>query len=60
MLHLAVMFYSLVGTTLAGSMVIIALTLGYDTLHPILIAAGMGLVAALPAAFFVAKQIQDV
>lgn len=59
MLRLASILYSLIGTTLAGSLVVVALTMGYDTLNPILIAAGVGFVAALPVTWLVAKAIQN-
>ncbi|MCL7409201.1 CTP synthetase [Marivivens donghaensis] len=59
MLRLASILYSLIGTTLAGSLVVAALTMGYDTLNPILIAAGVGFVAALPVTWLVAKAIQN-
>jgi hypothetical protein len=59
MLRLASILYSLIGTTLAGSLVVVALTMGYDTLNPILMAAGVGFVAALPVTWLVAKAIQN-
>ena len=59
MLRLASILYSLIGTTLAGSLVVAALTMGYDTLNPILMAAGVGFVAALPVTWRVAKAIQN-
>ena len=57
MFRLAGILYSLIATTLAGSAIIAALVMGYDTLTPILIAAGIGFVAALPASYWVTKQI---
>ncbi len=57
MIRLAMVLYSLIGTTLAGSCVVVALVMGQDTLWPILIAAGLGAVAALPVSLLVAKQI---
>ena len=59
MLRLASILFSLIGTTLAGSLVVVALTMGYDTLNPILMAAGVGFVAALPVTWLVAKAIQN-
>jgi predicted PurR-regulated permease PerM len=59
MLRLASILYSLIGTTLAGSLVVVALTMGYDTLNPILMAAAVGFVAALPVTWLVAKAIQN-
>lgn len=57
MLRLASILFSLISTTLMGTAVIVALTMGWDTLTPILIAAASGFVVALPISWFVAKQI---
>ncbi len=57
MLRLASMLYSIIGTTMAGILIIAALTAGYDTLVPIIIAAGIGAVAGLPISYFVAQAI---
>jgi hypothetical protein len=57
MLRLASILYSVISTTLAGSAIIASLVIGYDTLTPILVAAGLGFVAAVPVTYFVAKQL---
>ncbi len=57
MLRLASMLYSIIGTTMAGVLIVAALTAGYDTLVPIVIAAALGAVAALPISYFVAQAI---
>ncbi len=57
MLRLAMILYSLIGTTLAGSAVIAALTMGYGTLQPILIAAALGAALAVPVAALVARRL---
>jgi hypothetical protein len=57
MLRLASILYSLIATTLAGSFIIAVLTMGYGTLQPILLAAAVGAVAALPVSYLVAKKI---
>jgi hypothetical protein len=57
MIRLAAILYSLIGTTLAGSGIIAVLTAGYDTLVPILAAAAIGAVIALPVSWIVAKKI---
>ncbi len=59
MMRLASILYSLISTTVAGTLVIAALTMGYDTLVPILMAAGIGFVVSLPVAYFVAKAIVE-
>ncbi len=58
MFGLAGILYSLISTTLAGTAIVVSLVMGYDTLVPLLIAAGIGFVAALPASIIIAKQIQ--
>ena len=57
MLRLASMLYSLIGTTLAGTAIIAALVMGQDTLQPILVAAIVGFVAALPVTYVIARKI---
>ena len=57
MFRLASILYSLISTTIAGSLIIAALVAGYDTLQPILIAAGIGFVVSLPVAWYVAKAL---
>jgi hypothetical protein len=57
MFRLASMLYSIFGTSLAGIGVIAVLTMGYDTLIPILGAAAVGAIIAVPAALLVAKRI---
>ncbi|MBO9468282.1 hypothetical protein J7443_23850 [Tropicibacter sp. R15_0] len=59
MLRLASILYSLISTTLAGTLVIAVLTAGYGTLTPILAAAAAGFVLALPVAYLVAKAIYN-
>ncbi len=57
MLRLASILYSIVATTLSGSLIIIALSTGYDTLTPILVAALIGAVISVPVSYFVAQAI---
>lgn len=58
MLRLASVMHTITGSTLAGIMVIAVLVAGYDTLNYILMAAGFGALAGIPAAYFVAKTIK--
>lgn len=58
MSRLMMTLFSMVATTLMGIGVVVALTTGYDTLTPILIAAAVGFVLALPVSWFVAKQLE--
>lgn len=55
---LFIILHLFIGSTLAGSVVIAALTMGYDTLVPILVSAGIGFVAAFPVSWIVAKQLR--
>lgn len=59
MLRLASILYSLIATTLAGTGVVAVLTMGYTTLTPILAAAGIGAVLALPVSYVVAARIMS-
>jgi len=59
MTRLMMILFSMISTALMGSFIVAALTMGYDTLQPILIAAGLGFVLALPVSWAVARQIAD-
>lgn len=59
MFRLAMIVFSMAAPTLMGSAVVVALALGYDTLVPILVSAGIGLVAAVPASWVVAQKLSD-
>lgn len=59
MTRLAGMLFSLIATTLAGTFIVAALTMGYDTLQPLLIAAAAGGLVALPATYFISKAIVE-
>jgi predicted PurR-regulated permease PerM len=57
MTRLTLILFSMISTTLMGTGLVVALTMGLDTLTPILIAAALGLVIAIPASWLVARQI---
>ncbi len=57
MIRLASILYSIIATTLAGMGVIVVLTAGYGTPKPIILAAVIGAVLALPVSYFVAGKI---
>lgn len=57
MMRLAMILFSLIGTTLAGSGVVVALVAGYDDLPGILWAAALGAVLAVPVTLWVARRI---
>lgn len=57
MLGLFMPIFSMVSTTLMGVGVIVALVSGNDGLRPILVAAAVGFVLALPVAYGIAKKL---
>lgn len=59
MFRLALILHLFIGSTIAGSAVIVALVAGLDTLKPILIAAAIGFVISIPVAWMVAKRISN-
>ncbi len=58
MSRLMMMLFSMISTTLMGIGIVVALVTGYDTLQPILIAAALGFVLALPATWIIGRQIE--
>jgi hypothetical protein len=50
--------FSMVSTTLMGIGVVVALTTGFTTLQPILVAAAVGFAVSLPATWVLARQIE--
>lgn len=59
MMRLAMILFSLISTTLMGTAIIGVLVAGYDTMMPIIAAAAVGFVVAIPASWGVAKAIYD-
>ena len=57
MLRLASILYSMISTTVAGTLVIAALTMGYDTMQPVVAVAVVGFIVALPITWLVTKGI---
>ncbi len=57
MLRLAFILHLFIGSTLAGSAVIAALVMGQDSPQTILIAAGVGFLAAFPVTWLVARRL---
>jgi predicted PurR-regulated permease PerM len=57
MARLTLLMFSIISTSLMGVAIIFALTMGWDTLQPIVIAAAIGFVAAIPVSWLVAKQL---
>lgn len=57
MIRLASILYSIIATTLAGSGVIAVLVMGYVSFPPILMAAAVGALLALPISYMVVRKI---
>ena len=57
MTRLMLILFSIISTSMMGAAIVIALTMGLDTLQPILAAEAAGFVLAIPASWIVAKQI---
>lgn len=57
MIRLALLLFSVIGVSLAGSAIVVALTLGHDTLVPIVVAAAIGFAAAVPVTWVVARKL---
>lgn len=57
MLRLFFVIYTLAGVTLAGSAIVAALTMGLMGARPIIIAAAIGALAALPVAWVIARRL---
>jgi hypothetical protein len=58
-MRLAMVLYAMIGTALAGSAMVLVLTLGYVTMWPIVGAAAAGAAVALPVSWLVARQIDS-
>ena len=59
MFRLAMTLFSMIATTLMGTFVVIALVAGYDTLVPLVAAAGVGLAVSVPAAWMIARALSS-
>jgi predicted PurR-regulated permease PerM len=57
MLPLMLILHIFLGSTVAGSAIILALVLGYDTLTPILVAGAVGFVLSFPVSWIIAKRL---
>jgi hypothetical protein len=60
MLRLTSILYSIIGTTLAGIGIVIAVSMGLYDVQSIVVSAAIGAIAALPASWLVAKRLQDI
>ncbi len=57
MSRLMMILFSMASTTLMGVGIVIALTLGLDTLRPILGAAALGFLLAVPVSWLLARRL---
>lgn len=57
MMRLAMILFSLIGTTLAGSGVVVALVAGHDDVQGIVWSAALGLALAVPVSIAVARRL---
>ncbi|CUH84710.1 hypothetical protein [Thalassovita mediterranea] len=57
MFRLAAILHLFIGTTLAGSALIVALVTGHDSVSGLVTAALIGFVVSLPATYFVARAL---
>ncbi len=49
--------YAVIGTTVAGILMVAALASGYDTTQPIIIAVVVGFVIGLPVSWVITKKL---
>lgn len=59
MTRLMMILFSMVSTTLMGVGVIVALTAGYGTLKPIVAAAVIGMILAIPVSYLIARRLSE-
>jgi hypothetical protein len=53
------LLYSIVGTTLAGIGVVVAVTMNMYDVQSIIVSAAIGAIIALPVCWVVAKKLQE-
>ena len=57
MIRLAMLLFSLISTTLMGTAIVVVLVIGYGTLQPIILAAALGFVVAMPVSWIIARSL---
>jgi hypothetical protein len=60
MLRLTSILYAVIGTTLAGAGVVVALTMNLYDVQSILIGAALGALGAVPVSWIVARKLQGI
>lgn len=56
---LFLLVYIFIGATLAGSAMVAALTIGMDTMQPVLWSSIAGFIVAIPISWVIAKKIRE-
>ncbi len=59
MLRLSSLLYTFIAATLAGIGVIIVLVAGLDTMMPIVVAAAVGALVAMPISWLIARRLYN-
>jgi len=59
-MRLFLLLFPVIGTTLAGIAMVVALTTGMDTMKPIVIAAAIGALVGLPVTWIVARKVASI
>ncbi len=59
MLRLSLLLFTVIGATMAGIGVVVALSLGWYDVMPIVATAAVGTLLAVPFSWYVARQLQD-
>jgi len=59
MFRLMMLLYSIVGTTLAGIGVVVAVTMNMYDVQSIIVSAAIGAIVALPVCWIVARKLQQ-
>ena len=59
MFRLSLILHLFIGSTIAGSAMIAALTMGYDTLTPVMWSAIAGFILSFPVSYLVAKKLYE-
>ncbi len=60
MLALTLIVHIFIGSTVAGSLIIAALTMGYDTAQPLIATAIVGFLISIPASWYIARSVSRV
>jgi len=59
MFNLSLILHLFIGSTIAGRAMIAALTMGYDTLMPVMWSAIAGFVLSFPLSYLIAKKLYE-